>query len=61
MNCSVFEPCYKPDCNHCNPVGSIPSNMRFARNALKHIYTAKRRAYTGLEPYQSFPRDPACK
>jgi hypothetical protein len=58
MNCSIAEPCYRPDCTACNPLGSIPSNMRFARYALSEIFKAKRQAYTGLWSYQTFPRDP---
>lgn len=59
MNCSIMEPCHRPDCALCNPPGSIPSNMRFARHALSEIFKAKRHDYTGCWPYQKFPLDPA--
>lgn len=63
MNCSIAEPCYKPDCEACTPAASKPyhaqQSLDFYRRSLSQIYNAKREAYTGLQRHETFPRDPA--
>lgn len=57
MFCSVMHPCYEADCRDCNPVGSVPSYMRWARYVTAQIFAAKRLEYMGLRPEQTFLRD----